>query len=83
MKTLKNGTIIQCVTDADNFGRVNIQKGIVRNGIVYLEDGTQAKLEKIRNLFKNPELDLGLWSEYNSMLKKWRKIGNIKIIKYI
>jgi len=79
-KKIKDGTKIQCVTDGDNWGWVKIQTGIVKKGIVYLEDGTRAKLEGIRNLFNNPFLDFGLWSEYNPILKKWRKNNNIKLL---
>jgi len=74
----------QCVTDASNWGDVWIQKGKIlnrRNGLVFLEDGTITTLKEIKNLFDNPELDIGLWSEYNPTLKKWRRIGNIKWLK--
>ena len=46
-KEIRDGTIIQCVTDADNWGQVTIQKGKVRGKFVDLEDGTTATLKGI------------------------------------
>jgi len=80
-RKFKNGTIIKCVTDASNFGQVTIQRGKIRGKFVDLEDGTTTTLWQIRNIFNNT--NLGIWSEYNPILKKWRKIRNIKIIKEV
>jgi len=75
---MKNGTIIQCITDVSNFGNITIQKGIFINGNVYLSDGNVTTLKKIKNFLKRPNLIL--WSQYNKTLEKWRKIGNIKVL---
>jgi len=42
-------------------------------------NGTTTTLWQIKNIFHNS--NLGIWSEYNPIIKKFRKIGNIKIIK--
>jgi hypothetical protein len=76
---MKDGTIIQCVTDVDNVGHITIQEGIVRDKYVFLEDKTITTLKDIRNFFKRENLIE--WCQYNKKLREWNKIGNIKVLK--
>lgn len=83
-KEIKKKWDFECVTDASNWGMVNVQKGKIlnkRNGLVLLEDGTKTTLKRIKNFFNDSVCGVDLWAEYNPILKKWKKIGNIKWLK--
>lgn len=73
----------ETLSDVDNFGHITIQRGKIlnhKNGLVLLEDGTKTTLKRIRNFLIDPENEVSLWAEYNPVIKKWQKIGNLKTI---